>query len=162
MNTLLPKVPRVKVVSAMDFPKKEQWEKADLVVFYLWSRESRQPELWDYDLIDAYQKRGGGLIFIHMALMEGSGEELAKRIGLAWDQRRTKWGVLPTPVTLTEAGRESPILERFPAKLDLAEEFYWHLRGDPSGITVLATSPAGPAIANKPLSGPPQARRPGR
>ena len=26
MNTLLPKVPRVKVDSAMDFPKKEQWE----------------------------------------------------------------------------------------------------------------------------------------
>jgi hypothetical protein len=94
------------------------------------------------------------LIFIHMAVMQGSGQELAKRIGMAWDHRKgaTKWGVLPTPVTLTDAAKESPIFERFPAKFDLAEEFYWHLRGDPAGVTTLMTAPAGPAIANKPLS----------
>ncbi|MHC4405580.1 MAG: ThuA domain-containing protein, partial [Planctomycetota bacterium] len=134
------------------------WEKADLVVFYLWTREQRQRELWDYDLIDAYQKRGGGLIFIHMAVMEGSGEELSKRIGMAWDLRNgaTKWGVLPTPVTLTDAASKSPIFEGFPAKFDLADEFYWELRGDPASINPLVTSPAGPAIANKPLSGPPE------
>jgi len=39
---------------------------------------------------------------------------------------------------------------------DRAEEFYWQLRGDPAGITPLVTSPAGPAIANKPLPGPPK------
>jgi len=35
------------------------------------------------------------LIFIHMALMQGSGEKLSKRIGLAWDLKKngTKWGV---------------------------------------------------------------------
>ena len=154
VNVLLPRVPRVTVAASMYFPKKELWEKADLVVFYLWPRG----EGWDYDLIDAYQKRGGGLIFIHMALMQGSGEPLSKRIGMAWDHRKgaTKWGVLPTPVTLTDAARESPIFKGFPAKFDLAEEFYWQLRGDPAGITPLVTSPAGPAIANKPLPGPPK------
>ncbi len=153
VNVLLPKVPRVTATSSMYFPKKEQWEKADLVVFYFWSREK-----WDYDLVDAYQKRGGGLIFIHMALMQGSGEDLSKRIGLAWDRKKdgTKWGLLPTPVSLTEAALKSPIFERFPAKFDLSEEFYWRLRGAPSGITPLATAPAGPAIANKPLKGPPK------
>jgi hypothetical protein len=50
VNVLLPQVPRVTVVPSMYFPKKELWEKADLVVFYLWPREK-----WDYDLIDAYQ-----------------------------------------------------------------------------------------------------------
>ncbi|MHC4316475.1 MAG: hypothetical protein ACYSW3_28870, partial [Planctomycetota bacterium] len=127
VNTLLPKVPRVTVVSSMYFPV---WEKADLVVFYMWPRG----EGWDYDLIDAYQKRGGGLIFIHMALMQGSGQELSKCIGLAWDHRNgaTKWGVLSTPVTLTDAALESPIFKGFPKKFDLAEEFYWHLRGDPA------------------------------
>ena len=61
-----------------------------------------------------------------MALMQGSGEELSKCMGLAWDHRNgaTKWGVLPTPVTLTEAARKSPIFKRFPARFDLAEEFY--------------------------------------
>jgi hypothetical protein len=154
VNTLLPKVPRVTVVASMYFPKKELWEKSDLVVFYLWPRS----EGWDYDLIDAYQKRGGGLIFIHMALMQGSGQELSKRIGLAWDHRNgaTKWGVLPTPVTLTDAALKSPIFKGFGRKFDLAEEFYWHLRGEPAGITPLVTSPAGPFIANKPLDGPPR------
>ena len=151
VNVLLPQVPRVTVVPSMYFPKKELWEKADLVVFYMWPRGG-----WDYDLVDAFQKRGGGLIFIHMALMQGSGEELSKCIGMAWDHRQgaTKWGVLPTPVTLTDAAQESPIFERFPAKFDLADECYWQLRGDPAGITPLVTSPAGPAIANKPLPGP--------
>ena len=153
VNTLLPRVPRVTVVPSMYFPKKELWEKADLVVFYLWPREK-----WDYDLVDAFQERGGGLIFIHMALMEGPGEALSKRIGLAWDHRdgATKWGVLPTPVTLTEAAKKSPLFEGFPEKFDLSEEFYWNLRGDPAGITPLVTSPAGPAIANKSLPGPPR------
>jgi hypothetical protein len=148
VNVLLPRVPRVTVVPAMWFPKKELWEKADLVVFYLWPGEK-----WDYDLIDAYQKRGGGLIFIHMALMQGPGEQLSKRIGMAWDLKRdgTAWGVLPTPLTLTDAAMKSPIFERFPRKFDLAEEFYWRLRGDPGGVTTLVAAPAGPAIANKPL-----------
>jgi len=153
VNTLLPQVPRVTAIGSMYFPKKELWEKADLVVFYMWPREQ-----WDYDLIDAYQKRGGGLIFIHMALMQGSGRELARCIGKAWDHRNgaTKWGVLPTPVTLTDAALQSPIFKGFPKRFDLADEFYWGLRGDPAGITVLMTSPAGPAIANKPLDAPPR------
>lgn len=154
VNTLLPQVPRVTVVASMYFPKKELWETADLVVFYMWPRG----EGWDYELVNAYQKRGGGLILIHMALMQGSGEELSKCIGLAWDHRNgaTKWGVLPTPVTLTDAGLKSPIFRGFPKKFELAEEFYWQLWGDSAGIAPLVTSPAGPAIANKPLPGPPK------
>jgi hypothetical protein len=153
VNVLLPRVPRVTVTASMNFPTKEQWEKADLVVFYLWPGAK-----WDYGLVDAFQKRGGGLIFIHMAMMQGSGEELSKRIGMAWDLKKdgTKWGVLPTPVTLTDAAMKSPIFERFPRQFDLADELYWELRGDPAGIAPLVTSPAGPAIANKPLDGPPK------
>jgi len=152
VNELLPQVPRVTVIPAMWFPTKELWEKADLVVFYLWPKPN-----WDYKLMDAYLARGGGLVFIHLAVMQGSGEELSKRIGLAWDHRggATKWGVLASPITLTEAGKKSPILERFPAQFKLNDEFYWNLRGDPASITVLATARAGPAIANKPLPAPP-------
>jgi len=153
VNRLLPRVPRVTVIQSMYFPKKELWEKADLVVFYLMTRQK-----WDYDLIDAYQKRGGGLIFLHMALMQGSGEELSKRIGLAWDRKKngTYWGALPTPMTLTDAARQSPIFERFPEKFDLSDELYWRLRGDPKGITPLVTAPAAATVANKPLPGPPR------
>lgn len=152
VNQLLPTVPRVTATHAMWFPSREQWEQADLVVFYLWPGPG-----WDYQLIDAFQQRGGGLIFLHMALSQGTGEELSKRIGLACDYVNgiTKWGVLPTPVTLTDAALASPLFEGFPKQFDLVDEFYWNLRGDPTRITPLLTSPAGPAIANKPLPGPP-------
>ena len=152
VNALLPRVPRVTAVSAKNFPTKEQWEKADLVVCYCWPTRNGK---WDYELVDAFQKRGGGLIFIHMALQEGSGAELSKRIGMAWGGN-TRWGVLPTPVTLTDAALKSPIFESFPAKFDLADEFYWQLRGDPQGLTPLVVAPAGSAIENKPLYGPPK------
>jgi hypothetical protein len=152
VNQLLPKVARVTVIPSMYFPKQELWEKADLVVFYTGPRGK-----WDYKLVDDYQKRGGGLIFIHMALMQGSGEDLSKRIGLAWDRKKngTKWGALPSPVTLTDAAMKSPLFKGFPKTFEIQDEFYWALRGDPAGITPLMTAPAGPAIANKPLKGPP-------
>ena len=47
-------------------------------------------------------------------------------------------------------------VKRFPEKFDLADEFYWELRGDTAKITPLVTSPAGSAIANIRLPGPPK------
>ena len=154
---LLPNVPRLTVTPSYYFPSEELWEKADLVVFYLWPHERDSQDTWDYDIIDRYQKRGGGLIFLHFAVYEGTGVELAKRIGLAWshlspnsDIRETAWGVLPSPVSLTAAASDHPIFRGFPAKFDMMEEFYWHLVGDPTTITPLVTTPAGPKIENKP------------
>ncbi len=155
MNDLLPHVPRVTVTPAMHFPSEEQWEKADLVVFYLHVNETRRNDPWDYDAIDRYQKRGGGLIFLHFALSEGSGVELAKRVGLSMGAG-SKWGVLYSPVSLSAAAANSPIFERFPAKFELPEESYWGLTGDVTAITPLVTSPAGPAIENRGSSGPPK------
>ena len=150
VNKLLPNVPRLTAVQTMHFPTPEQWATADLVVFY-----SGLDMVWEkshYDLIDAYQERGGGLIFLHLALLQASGEELAKRIGLAFGTRGaangpTKYGVLPTPVRLTAAAADSPILERFPQELEMVDELYWNLTGDPETVTTLVTSPAGPEFA---------------
>ena len=158
---LLPNVPRVTVTPSYYFPSEELWEKADLVVFYLWPHERDLRDTWDYDIIDRYQKRGGGLVFLHFSVFEGTGVELAKRIGLAWGRQNpgastTAWGVLPSPVSLTTAASDHPIFERFPAKIDFMEEFYWQLVGDPASITVLVTTPAGPKIENKASTGPPK------
>ena len=157
VNTLLPTVSRVTAVSAMYFPTKKQWEKADLVVFYAQQREPWKKER--YELIDAYQKRGGGLIFLHLALLEGAGDELAKRIGLSYGVRdrgkgTTKWGVLPTPVHVTEAGKRSPLLRGFPAEFHLVDEHYWNLNGDEKDVTALVSSPGGPVNGS---TGPPEA-----
>ena len=150
VNDLLPQVPRVTVTPCMYFPPKELWEKADLVVFYLWPRER-----WDLDIIDAYQKRGGGLIFLHASLITGSnvetGAELPKRIGMATG-RGGKWGAM-TSVSLSAAASDSPILKGFPAKFDFPEELYWNLAGNPASITTLLTSSAGPENSS---SGPPK------
>lgn len=156
VNKLLPNVPRVTAVQTMHFPTEEQWAAADLVVFF-----SGLDIAWEkshYDLVDAYQARGGGLVFLHLALLQASGEELAKRIGLAFGTRRaangpTKYGVLPTPVSLSAAAADSPIFERFPPELELVDELYWNLTGDPEQVTTLVTSPAGPEFATP---GPPK------
>ncbi|MCH7910129.1 MAG: ThuA domain-containing protein, partial [Candidatus Hydrogenedentes bacterium] len=138
---------------SMYFPPAELWEKADLGVFCLWPREK-----WDYDLIDAYQKRGGGIIFLHVALVGGSNADTAtklpKRIGLSCGPG-SKWGVMPATVSLTAAASDSPILRGFPAKFDLPEELYWNLSGNPANITSLLTAPA-PIMANTGSSGPPK------
>ncbi len=150
VNKLLPNVPRVTAAQTMHFPNEEQWEAADLVVFF-----SGLDKAWEkehYDLIDSYQERGGGLIFLHLALLQASGEELAKRIGLAFGTGNapngpTKYGVLPTPVSLTTEAADSPIFERFSPDLELVDELYWNLTGDPEEVTTLVTSPAGPEFA---------------
>jgi len=146
VNTLLPKVPRVVSTQTMHFPTEEQWQQADLVVFYL------QPQApWgkgQFDLIDAYQARGGGLVFLHLAILQGTGEELAKRIGLAFGMQdapngHTRWGALPGSVELTPARKDSTILRGLPETMDFADELYWNLRGDSEAITILGTSPGG-------------------
>ena len=171
---LLPNVPRVTVTPVYYFPTKEQWEKADLVVFYLMPHhdgatgfdDGTEPEgdprsIWDYDIIDAYQKRGGGLIFIHFAVYEGTGVELAKRIGLAWGKGDPAKNIKPTvsgsvvSMTVTPAGLNSPILKGFPEKFDLHDELYRPLTGDPASITTLVTAEAAPTN-RYPQDGPPK------
>jgi hypothetical protein len=160
---LLPKVPRVTATHAYNFPTTEQWENADLVVFYMWPHIRDWGGNWDYEDMDRFQKRGGGMMFFHMALQENSGIELAKRIGLAWQQppkgsggQVTAWGPLPPSASLTPEGLNHTIFERFPPRVTFHEETYWHLTGDPADVTTLMTTPAGPTIANKVPRVPPK------
>ena len=156
VNTLLPQVPRVTAEYAMYFPSEEQWETADLIVFYV---QQRSP--WgekEYALMDAYQARGGGMMFFHLAILEGSGDELAKRIGLAYGNENspngaTLWGPSPNPVTLTDAGSRSAIFKRFPKEFDFVDELYWNLNGNPDSVFTLMTSQGGPTLGSE---GPPK------
>ncbi|MDE0453424.1 MAG: ThuA domain-containing protein [Gammaproteobacteria bacterium] len=150
VNKLLPQVPRVTAQQTMHFPTQAQWDSADLVVFY-----QGMDRHWgenEYAQIDAFQARGGGLMFLHLALLQADGAALAERIGLAFGfgdapNGGTKYGVLPTPVTLTDAATESPIFAGFPRELEMVDELYWNLRGDPASVTTLVTSQAGPEFA---------------
>jgi hypothetical protein len=154
---LLPHVPRVTITPVYYWPTQEQWDNADLAVFYLMPHHDgstgfnngTEPEgdprgIWDYDTIDAFQSRGGGLVFIHFSVFEGTGVELAKRIGLAWSkenpEEQTTLSSFVTTMTVTPDGHKSDILKNFPKQFELHDELYWPLVGDQSEITVLATA----------------------
>src|SRR5690606_5271385 len=95
---------------------------------------------WDLtaaQLLDDYQKRGGGLVYIHWSI-EGHkhARELADRVGLAFSMSAFRHGLMDlvfTPV-------EHPITEGFPSPIQFIDESYWKLHGDLEKLSVLGTS----------------------
>jgi type 1 glutamine amidotransferase len=124
----------VAVSEAKEWPTPAQLEKADLVVFYSanpgWSEE-RAKEL------DAYLKRGGGLVYIHWAVNGGKAQQaLSDRIGLAWKDGQSKYRHGPLELAFPDA--KHPIARNFD-KVKFEDESYWKLGGDPKTISVVAT-----------------------
>ena len=138
-RAMLSKVPGVTVDTARGYPTTDQWEKADLVVFYLHLDFLEEEH---YRPMDALLARGGGIVSIHESMIQRpSGDAWAERIGLAWDEGQSQWGLLPNPITLDNT---HPILRGFPKEINLVDEYYWVLTGDPDKINVLGTAQAGP------------------
>lgn len=131
-NRLLGSAPRVRVTTADLWPSEEQWKAADVAMFFsanpAWTPE-RAKEL------DAFQARGGGLVFLHFAVNgQRAPEELAKRIGLAWrDGSRFRHGPLELQFPAAH-----PITANFSATR-FVDESYWNLLGDVARVNVLAT-----------------------
>jgi type 1 glutamine amidotransferase len=125
----------ITVSEAKEWPTPAQLEKADLVVFYSanpgWSEE-RAKEL------DAYLKRGGGLVYIHWAVNGGKAQQaLSDRIGLAWKDGQSKYRHGPLELAFPDA--KHPIARNF-EKVKFEDESYWKLGGDPKAISVVATA----------------------
>ncbi|MBI3869125.1 MAG: ThuA domain-containing protein [Verrucomicrobia bacterium] len=130
-SVLLPLADNVFVSQAQGFPSRNQLATADIVVFF--SRNSRwSPEVAAQ--IDAFQARGGGLVYLHWA-MEGrqQADALAERIGLATGGSKYRHGALDLRFTTTD----HPITRGF-TKLSLLDETYWAFHGDEKRIQVLA------------------------
>ncbi len=145
---LFKKLPQIKFQSVYKFPTEKQWKTADLVVFYLHLDELKQSQ---YDQINQFVKRGGGLVAIHEAMiMRPTGDRLASCLGLAWDDEHSSWGVMPTPYKVVK--RNHDIFKGFDEKIDMVDEFYWNLTGEKKKIDILAVSQAGPEDDTK---GPP-------
>jgi putative heme-binding domain-containing protein len=124
----------VTVSEAKEWPTPAQFEKADLVVFYSanpgWT-EDRAKEL------DAYLKRGGGLVYIHWAVNGGKAQQaLSDRIGLAWKDGQSKFRHGPLELSFPDA--KHPIARNF-EKVKFEDESYWKLGGDPKNIRLVAT-----------------------
>ncbi len=111
------------VVTAMNWPAKEEFQKADVMVFF-------QRGDWDAKRaadIDAFLERGGGLVYLHWAV-DGQKDSpgFAKRIGLTWGAgAKFRHG----PVELDFKTEKHPVTRNFD-KLKLVDESYWQLVGD--------------------------------
>jgi putative heme-binding domain-containing protein len=122
----------VKVSTAFGWPKPEQFENADVIVFYSnnpgWSAERASD-------LDRFLNRGGGLVYLHYAVDGHQDvEELAQRIGLAWrgGASRFRHGALDLEF------QSHPLAEGFHGA-SFIDESYWQLVGDEKNIQLLAS-----------------------
>ena len=130
--------PNVKVQTAWEWPSKEQFKNADLIVAFSvvnWTGE-RNAEL------NEFLSRGGGFVVIHMSCIVANGvgldEEVAGLIGLTWNWDYTRWR--HGPMNLEIAKPDHPICLGLPKQLYFMDEVYWPLYGDRSKVTIIATS----------------------
>lgn len=132
---LLPATADVTVTTAWEWPKPEDFARADVLVFF-------QHGTWNKDRarhIDSFLEKGGGLLYLHWAV-DGSPDapSFAQRIGLA--ARGGMIGFRHGPVDLGfEPSNRHPIARNF-TKIHFHDESYWKLVGDPKHINLLATS----------------------
>lgn len=112
----------IEVVTATEWPAKEEFQKADAMVFYQygdWSA-ARAAD------IDAFLERGGGLTYIHWAVAgRKDADEFAKRIGLAAKLIKFRHGALE--LDFKDAKHS---VTRNLDKLKLVDESYWKMSGD--------------------------------
>jgi type 1 glutamine amidotransferase len=132
---LLKQAPNTEVDTAWEFPSLKQIEWADVLVFFQRGR-------WDAEraaAIDPFLARGGGAVYIHWAVDgRGGQEEFAKRIGLAslGGSIRYRHGAMNIDL---KPGADHPIARNFD-KIDLDDEAYWKLTGDPTQLDLIGTS----------------------
>lgn len=132
-KTLLGLADNVTVTTCMGFPSREQLAEADVTVFY--SRNSG----WNpraAGLLDEYQQRGGGLVYLHWAMEGGPhAAALAERIGLATAFTKFRHG----EIELVFTRPDHPVTAGFD-RLPFVDETYWGLHGDVSRVSVLGTA----------------------
>jgi putative heme-binding domain-containing protein len=134
-SALLGRADGVTVSASPGWPTPDDFARADVLVLYsanpIWSADKGQE-------LDAFFERGGGLVLLHYAVNgQKAPEELARRIGLAWQPGRSKFRHGPLDLAFT-AGNH-PITAGFQG-LHLVDESYWDLVGDPANVQVLASA----------------------
>lgn len=116
-----------------NWPSSAQLASADVLVFYqqgTWTAERAAD-------MDRFLQRGGGAVYIHYAVDGGQDAPgFAQRIGLAWQGGRSKFRHGPLELGF-ETGARHPIGRNF-SSLELHDESYWQLVGEPGHVTLLA------------------------
>jgi putative heme-binding domain-containing protein len=125
----------VEVATAWEWPEKEEFQKADVMVFYQrgdWTARRAAD-------VDAFLDRGGGLVYVHWAVDGREGTpDFARRIGLAARGGMIKFRHGPLDLAFNKELKH-PIARNFD-RLKLVDESYWQLTGELPADRVLATA----------------------
>jgi type 1 glutamine amidotransferase len=136
-QALLGQAANVVVSTAWEWPSKEQFQTADVIVLYFWNHDWNAER---YQQLDEYLARGGGMALFHSAtIADNNPEQLAERIGLASQPQRTKYRHTPLDLKIV-APPDDPITLGLPRQIHFLDEPYWPMIGDASGVEVLATT----------------------
>ncbi len=131
---LLAAAEAVHVDAAWDFPDDDQLAAADVLVFFQkgdWN-DQRQSKM------DQFFDRGGGAVYIHWAV-NGNDRvgDFSQRIGLA--SKGGSIGYRHGALSLDVHNTDHPIMRNI-EPLQLYDESYWRLTGQPQNVTLFATS----------------------
>ncbi len=128
-------LPKVKVLTTLDWPTAEQFASVDVMFFY------QHPGCWNslarIKQMEAYVDRGGGLVLSHYVLWNDDAE-LVNLFGLAMQKRISQYK--HKEVALHVPSPVHPIMLGLPDQIVFADEVYWNFIGDRTKVTELATS----------------------
>jgi type 1 glutamine amidotransferase len=134
-HQILAKVPSAQIGDAWEWPSSEQFEKADVLVFYFWNHDWSPARL---EQIDRFQARGGGIVLIHSAVIADTNPEaLVGRFGLAAQPSRVKYRHTVFDLDLA---RNKSFTRNLPDSLRFLDEPYWPMIGDVAKVSVLASA----------------------
>jgi type 1 glutamine amidotransferase len=120
---LLAAADNIEVVTAHEWPAKEEFQKADAMVFYQFGdwNAARASD------IDAFLERGGGVSYIHWAVAgRKDAPGFARRIGLAAQLIKFRHG----PLDLEFKAQSRHPIARNIDKLKMVDESYWKMTGE--------------------------------
>ena len=121
---------------AWEWPTSSQFDAAGVIVFYFWNHNWSAGRLAQ---LGGFLARGGGVVLIHSATIADKDPEiLAERIGLSSQSGRSHYRHMPFELNLVD--RNHPITRGLPERIELLDEPYWPLIGDPSQVNVLASA----------------------
>lgn len=113
----------VKASGALEFPTKEQLEQTDVLILHA-ERAGNIKIGEERKNLEAFLKRGGGLVVLHAGAVADDSNYYKNIIGGSWKNGTTKW--LEAPMSLYFTDRENPITQEA-SNFDLDDEIYYDM-----------------------------------
>lgn len=120
---------------ALSFPTAEQIQSADVVIFYAQNAGNITPP--QRQLLDAFQKRGGGLVFIHDAVCGDDAQWFKTITGGAWAHKHSKYFEGNFDIDYKDSKH---LITQGVADFSLDDEIYWNLHMLPEADILACTN----------------------